>query len=55
MSIGIYAMGFFFLISGFTYLAYLNNLSRNYILGAVLAMLGVAVVTALQTARRSRI
>jgi len=55
MSIGIYSVGFFFLISGFTYLAYLNNLSRSYILGSVLAMIGVAIVTAFQTARRSRV
>jgi hypothetical protein len=55
MSLGIYAVGFLFLISGFTYLAYLNNLSGRYILGSVLAMLGVAIVTAFQTARRSRV
>jgi hypothetical protein len=52
MSLGIYAVGLLFLISGFTYFAYLNNLSGAYILGAVLAMLGVAIVTALQTTRR---
>jgi hypothetical protein len=55
MSIGIFAVGLLFLVTGVTYLAYLNNLSGYAISGAVLVMLGVAVAGALQTARRPEV
>ena len=55
MSVGIYAVGLLFLITGVTYLGYLNHLSGTYILAGVFVTLCVAVVTAMQTSRRSRI
>lgn len=55
MSMGIYTIGYLFLITGVTYLAYLMQLPAAYILTGVLIMTGVAIATGLQTSRRSRI
>jgi hypothetical protein len=51
MSFGIYAVGYLILIAGVTYLAHLMHIPSHYIIAIALIMLGIGVVTGVQTTR----
>ena len=51
MSFGIYAVGYLILIAGTAYLAHLFHIPQHYILAIALIMLGIGVITGVQTTR----
>jgi membrane-bound acyltransferase YfiQ involved in biofilm formation len=51
MSFGIYAIGYLILIAGVAYLAHLMHIPSHYIVAISLIMLGIGVVTGVQTTR----
>jgi hypothetical protein len=51
MSFGIYAVGYLILICGVAYLAHLMHIPQHYIIAIALIMLGIGVVTGVQTTR----
>jgi hypothetical protein len=51
MSFGIYAVGYLILIAGVAYLAHLMHIPSHYIVAIALIMLGIGVVTGVQTTR----
>jgi hypothetical protein len=51
MSFGIYAIGYVILIAGVSYLAHLIHVPSHYIVAIALIMLGIGVVTGVQTTR----
>jgi hypothetical protein len=51
MSFGIYAIGYLILIAGVAYLAHLMHIPQHYIVAIAVIMLGVGVVTGVQTTR----
>ena len=51
MSFGIYAVGYLILIAGVAYLAHLFHIPQHYILAIALIMLGIGVITGVQTTR----
>ncbi|MBB5319176.1 hypothetical protein [Tunturibacter empetritectus] len=52
MSFGIYAIGYLVLIAGVAYLAHLMHIPQHYIVAIALIMLGVGIVTGVQTTRQ---
>jgi membrane-bound acyltransferase YfiQ involved in biofilm formation len=51
MSFGIYAVGYLILIAGVAYLAHLMHIPQHYIVAIAVIMLGVGIVTNVQTTR----
>ena len=51
MSFGIYAVGYLILIAGVAYLAHLMHIPQHYIVAIAVIMLGIGVVTGVQTTR----
>ena len=51
MSFGIYAIGYFILIVGLAYLAHLMHMPQRYIVAGAIILLGMGVVTGVQTTR----
>ena len=49
MSFGIYAVGYLVLIAGVAYLAHLMHIPQHYIVAIAVIMLGVGIVTGVQT------
>ena len=52
MSFGIYAVGYLILIAGVAYLAHLMHIPTQYIVAVVVIMLGIGVVTGVQSTRQ---
>ena len=51
MSFGIYAVGYLILIVGLAYLAHLMHIPQHYILAGGIILLGVGIVTGVQSTR----
>jgi hypothetical protein len=51
MSFAIYAFGYLILIAGVAYLAHLMHIPTHYVVAIALIMLGIGVVTGVQTTR----
>ena len=51
MSFGIYAIGYLILIVGLAYLAHLMHIPQHYILAGGIILLGVGIVTGVQSTR----
>jgi hypothetical protein len=51
MSFGIYAVGYLILIAGVAYLAHLMHIPQHYIVAIAVIMLGIGIVTGVQTTR----
>ena len=51
MSFGIYAVGYLILIVGLSYLAHLMHMPQRYIVAIAVIMLGIGVITGVQTTR----
>jgi hypothetical protein len=52
MSFGIYAAGYLILIAGVAYLAHLMHIPQHYIVAIAVIMLGIGVVTGVQSTRQ---
>jgi hypothetical protein len=52
MSFGIYAAGYLILIAGISYLAHLMHIPQHYIVAIDVIMLGVGVITGVQSTRQ---
>jgi hypothetical protein len=52
MSFGLYALGYLILIAGVAYLAHLMHIPSHYIVAIAVIMLGVGVVTGVQSTRQ---
>ena len=52
MSFGLYALGYLILIAGVAYLAHLIHIPSHYIVAIAVIMLGIGVVTGVQTTRQ---
>jgi hypothetical protein len=52
MSFGLYAVGYLILIAGVAYLAHLMHIPEHYIIAIALIMLGIGVVTGVQSTRQ---
>jgi hypothetical protein len=52
MSFGIYAVGYLILIIGVAYLAHLMHIPQHYIVAGAIILLGIGVVTGVQTTRQ---
>jgi hypothetical protein len=52
MSFGIYAVGYLILIAGVAYLAHLIHIPQHYIIAIAIIMLGIGVVTGVQSTRQ---
>lgn len=52
MSFGIYAVGYLILIAGVAYLAHLMHIPQHYIIAIAVIMLGIGVVTGVQSTRQ---
>jgi hypothetical protein len=52
MSFGIYAVGYLILIAGLAYLAHLMHIPQHYIVAGAIILLGIGVVTGVQTTRQ---
>jgi hypothetical protein len=52
MSFGIYAVGYLILIAGVAYLAHLMHIPTHYIVAIAVIMLGIGVVTGVQSTRQ---
>jgi hypothetical protein len=52
MSFGIYAVGYLILIVGVAYLAHLMHIPERYIIAGAIILLGIGVVTGVQTTRQ---
>ncbi len=51
MSFGIYAVGYLILIVGVAYLAHLMHIPQAYIVAIAIILLGIGVVTGVQSTR----
>ena len=51
MSFAIYAIGYLILIAGVAYLAHLMHIPQHYIVALTIILLGVGVVTGVQSTR----
>ena len=51
MSFGIYAIGYIILIAGVAYLAHLMHVPQAYIIAVSVILLGIGVVTGVQSTR----
>jgi hypothetical protein len=52
MSFGIYAIGYLILIVGLAYLAHLLHIPQSYIVAGVIILVGVGIVTGVQSTRQ---
>ena len=52
MSFGLYALGYLILIVGVAYFAHLIHIPSHYIVAIAVIMLGIGVVTGVQSARQ---
>lgn len=52
MSFAIYAIGYIILIAGVAYLAHLMHIPQHYIVALVVILVGVGVVTGVQSTRQ---
>lgn len=52
MSFGLYALGYIIVIIGVAYIAHLMHLPQHWILAIVLVLLGIGIVTGVQTTRQ---
>ncbi|MEO6816916.1 MAG: hypothetical protein ABI177_09455 [Edaphobacter sp.] len=52
MSFGIYAVGYLILIVGVAYLAHLMHIPQTYIVAGVIILVGMGIVTGVQSTRR---
>ena len=52
MSFGIYGVGYLILIAGVAYLDHLMHIPTQYIVAVVVIMLGIGVVTGVQSTRQ---
>jgi hypothetical protein len=52
MSFGLYALGYLILIAGVAFLAHLMHIPERYIIAIALIMLGIGVVTGVQSTRQ---
>ena len=52
MSFGIYAIGYLILIGGIAYLAHLMHVPQAYIVATCVILLGIGVITGVQSTRR---
>jgi len=52
MSFGLYALGYFIVIVGVAYIAHLMHVPQAWIGGIVLILLGLGIVTGVQTTRQ---
>lgn len=52
MSFGLYALGYLILIGGIACLAHLIHIPSHYIVAIAVIMLGIGVVTGVQTTRQ---
>jgi hypothetical protein len=52
MSFGIYAVGYLILIVGLAYLAHLMHIPQHYIVAGAIILLGIGVVTGVQSTRQ---
>jgi hypothetical protein len=52
MSFGLYALGYLILIAGVAYLAHLIHIPSHYIVAITVIMLGIGVVTGVQSTRQ---
>jgi hypothetical protein len=52
MSFGIYAVGYLVLIAGVAYLAHLMHIPQHYIVAVAVIMLGIGIVTGVQSTRQ---
>jgi hypothetical protein len=52
MSFALYAVGYLILIAGIAYLAHLMHIPEHYIVAIALIMLGIGVVTGVQSTRQ---
>jgi hypothetical protein len=51
MSFGMYSVGYLILIGGVVYLAHLMRIPEHYIVAIAVIMLGIGIVTGVQTTR----
>jgi hypothetical protein len=51
MSLGMYSVGYLILIGGVAYLAHLMHIPEHYIVAIAVIMLGIGIVTGVQTTR----
>jgi hypothetical protein len=51
MSSALYAVAYLLLIAGVSYLAYLSHIPESYIVAIAMIMLGIAVVSGMESAR----
>jgi hypothetical protein len=51
MSFGIYAVGYLILIAGLAYLAHLMHIPQHFIVAGAIILVGVGVVTGVQSTR----
>ena len=52
MSSTLYAAAYLLLVAGVSYLAYLSHIPEPYIVAIAIIMLGIAVVSGMESARR---
>jgi hypothetical protein len=52
MASALYAVGYLLLVGVVSYLAYLSHIPESYIFAMIVIMLGIGVVTGLETARQ---
>ena len=52
MSAALYSAGYLLVIAGVSYLAYLSHIPEAYIIAIVVIMLGIGVVSGMETARQ---
>ncbi|RXH56763.1 hypothetical protein [Granulicella sibirica] len=52
MSFGIYAFGYLFIIIGLLYLAHLMHIPQTYIVAGGIILVGMGIVTAVQSTRQ---
>ena len=52
MSFGLYALGYVVFIIGILYLAHLMHIPQNWLIGIGLLLLGLGIITGVQTTRQ---
>ncbi len=52
MSIALYSAGYLLVIAGVSYLAYLSHIPEPYVAAIAVIMLGIGVVSGMETARQ---
>jgi hypothetical protein len=52
MSFGLYALGYAILIIGIIYIAHLMHIPQNWIIGIALLLIGIGIVSGVQSTRQ---